>query len=68
MIPDHEPEVADRRLQWALSQDIAATSLFHFNETGINVVIAAGQPDPAVVICVIRSDQSVRDEIHGQIR
>jgi hypothetical protein len=47
--------VADRRLQWSLSQDVTAASLFHFHQTGVNVIIAAGQTDTAVVICTIRS-------------
>lgn len=51
VLPDHEPEVADRRLQWTLCQDVTATGLLHVHQTGIDVVVAAGQADPAVVIC-----------------
>lgn len=54
MLPDHEPEVADCSLQWTLCQDVPASSFFHLNETGVNVVAAAGQADPAVVICGTR--------------
>ena len=59
VLPDHEPEVADRRLQRTLRQDVTAAGLLNFDETGIDVVVAAGQPDAAVVICEKRQSDTI---------